>query len=179
MQLLVAEAEPLNALRKVGAGQPLHPEDVGVEAKRCLHVGRMDADVVETGRSHEGTLGVTVTLVQIREWLAMGIDTFVGEAYTTCAVRPGVTERRPYGPRDQALEPHRHRHRVELPRPRTQHGSSHTYPDLRVPDSGRRGTPARRHRCEPRRHHATSWHDGLCHRGDGARESARDRKSVV
>src|SRR5882672_1335248 len=158
---------------EVGARQSLHAEYLRVEAKRLVHVVGMDADVIETGRSHEGTLGVTVTLVQIRGWLAIGIDTFVGEAYTTCAVRPGVTERSSYGPRDQALEPHRHRHRVELPRPRTQYGSPHAYPDLRVPDSGRGGTPARRHGREPRRHHATARHDGLRHRGDGARKSAR------
>jgi hypothetical protein len=48
MELLLAQAQPFDVLGELRAREPLHPEDVDVEAKRLLHVIGMDADVVET-----------------------------------------------------------------------------------------------------------------------------------
>src|SRR5256886_11158022 len=71
--------------------------------------------------------------------LNAGIDMTRGEAYTNRR-RPNSTSRKDaHGPGDQAFEPHRHRHRVELPRARPQHGGPDAYSDIRLPDSRRRG----------------------------------------
>src|SRR6266540_830641 len=61
VKLLLSEPEPLHVLGEVRARQSLHPENLSVEAKRLLHVVRMDADVVETRGSHPRTPAVTVT----------------------------------------------------------------------------------------------------------------------
>ena len=39
VQLLVAQAQPLDVHVEVGAGQALHPEHLGVEAKSAVRVG--------------------------------------------------------------------------------------------------------------------------------------------
>jgi len=61
LQLLLTDAQPLHVCREIRAGQTLHPEHVHVEAKEFVHVQGVDTDVVESGCSHRGSLGVTVT----------------------------------------------------------------------------------------------------------------------